>query len=97
MIENIINSRGNRVANQFRVSTAKGIYFQSYSSVVAFVDNNRKITLGRNWDYSNTTTKHLYNFFRSCGISFLNSKKEVLQAIKSGQIKENRTNNLIIK
>ena len=39
------NSSGNPVANQFVIYTDEGTYFQSYDSVIAFRDNNRRIIL----------------------------------------------------
>ena len=49
--------------NQFLLETEKGSYFQSYRSIVAFYNPyKRELTLGINWDYSNTTRKHLYIF-----------------------------------
>ena len=51
------------VPNQFIIKTNKGIYFQSYDTIIAFEDNNRKITLDRySWDYSRTTGKYRNQF-----------------------------------
>lgn len=47
--------------NQFVITTNEGVFFQSYDSVCAFV-TNEGLTLGRDWDYSHTTLKHLYIF-----------------------------------
>lgn len=39
------------------------IYLQSYNSTVAVIDGETDIvTLGRHWDYSPTTIKHVLNF-----------------------------------
>ena len=57
------NSSGNPVANQFVIYTDEGTYFQSYNSVIAFRDNERKITLDKYyWDYSRTTGKYRNKF-----------------------------------
>ena len=57
------NSSGNPVANQFVIYTDEGTYFQSYDSVIAFRDNNRKIILDSyHWDYSRTTGKYRNQF-----------------------------------
>ena len=50
--------------NQFEVYTDEGVYFQSYSSVVAFKPNNseEKIRVGVDWDYSRTTMKYVGQF-----------------------------------
>lgn len=39
------------------------VYFQSYQSLVATYDKKtHKLVLSKNWNYSNTTRKHLYLF-----------------------------------
>lgn len=47
--------------NQFIIRTDEGVVFQSYDSVIAIYKNG-VLTLGCDWDYSNTTRKHLYLF-----------------------------------
>ena len=62
-IQNLTNSRGNKVANQFEVITDKGIYFQSYNTMIVFIPNDNKPTqLGKDWKYSTTTSIHRNNF-----------------------------------
>ena len=71
------NSSGNPVANQFIIYTDKGTYFQSYNSVIAFRDNERKITLDEYyWDYSRTTGKYR-NQFLGEGIADTRAKIEL--------------------
>jgi len=49
--------------NQFVIETNEKRYFQSYDSLVAIYDKQKQtLLLGRDWDYSNTTKKHLYIF-----------------------------------
>lgn len=56
---------GGTVANQFIITTPEGRYFQSYDTVIAFVDNDGKVTLDKgNWDYSATTSKYRNVFLR---------------------------------
>ena len=82
-VKQLINRNGNPNANQFIITDGNRTIFQSYSSTCAIVEPN-KITFGRDWDYSNTTMKHLYTFLNDyCGVS-LNNSKEVRKAIKSG-------------
>ena len=61
--------------NQFVIKTDKGIVFQSYNSVIAIYENG-VLTLGKDWDYSKTTTKHLYLFINDYArrIDFLGVK-----------------------
>ena len=71
------NSSGNPVANQFVIYTNEGTYFQSYNSVIAFRDNERKITLDEYyWDYSRTTGKYR-NEFLGEGIADTRAKIEL--------------------
>jgi hypothetical protein len=50
---------GNPVANQFTVRTCDGLFFQSYHTIIAFRDNNGRVTLDESyWDYSRTTGKY---------------------------------------
>ena len=70
------NSSGKPVANQFIIYASDGNYFQSYNSVIAFRDNNGKITLDSYyWDYSRTTGKYR-NQFLGEGIADTRSKIE---------------------
>lgn len=53
--------------NHYIIEHKKDLYFSSYDSIVAEIENNcilgkEKIFLGTAWDYSQTTLKNLYNF-----------------------------------
>lgn len=85
MVTQLINDNGNPAANQFVIKTKKATYFQSYRSVVCKIDGIN-IVLSMNWDYSNTTRKHLYIFLRQNGYYSLSSAKEVRKAIKEGWV-----------
>lgn len=59
-VENMTTASGNTAPNQFIIGTPKGVYFQSYDTVIAFKPNNGKTVLDKNaWDYSRTTSKYL--------------------------------------
>ena len=85
MVRQLINANGNPAANQFVISTASAVYFQSYNSVVCRVDAHG-VTLSANWDYSRTTAKHLYIFLQQRGYGHLCNCNEVRKAIKSGEV-----------
>ena len=85
-VSNLINDNGNAASNQFIIRTPKAIYFQSYQSVVAKIDKNSNLILSENWDYSNTTRKHLYIFLRMYGYRELCSSKDMRQAIKNKEV-----------
>ena len=49
--------------NQFIMEDDKKMIFQSYDSIIPIYDKKKEnITLGKHWDYSRTTLKHLYIF-----------------------------------
>ena len=59
-IQNMTSSNGNKVANQFEIRDDNGnLFFQSYSTIIAKIDNNGQTFLdAEKWDYSNTTSKY---------------------------------------
>ena len=85
MVRQLITDNGNPAANQFIIKTKKATYFQSYDSVVCKLDGVN-IVLSTDWDYSNTTRKHLYMFMRQSGYYSLSSAKEVRKAISEGRV-----------
>lgn len=88
--------------NQFHIwDTTKAVdYLQSYNSLVVKVEINTTqeigqksryiITLGRDWDYSTTTSKHVYLFLEEyANISFYgvkNKRQYVNKLIQDGTI-----------
>jgi len=73
--------RGGTVANQFIIRTDDGRYFQSYSSIIAFIPNKagEKILLDEHyWNYSTTTGKYRNVFLGE-------DRKETEKRIKSGE------------
>lgn len=94
-VENMENSRGNVVKNQFLIKdTEKGtIIFQSYDSkVCTWSTHNKKLILnGDVWDYSNTTRKFFKQFLESyTNIKYI-SKQDFLKLL------ETKNNNIIIE
>lgn len=70
--------------NQFLIRNGKDTYFQSYESMVAhYNDDTKKLTLGKDWNYSNTTRKHLYLFIDYYTSIYLNNKKNKSSYIQS--------------
>ena len=77
-VANMKSNKGNKIANQFVIDTDEGIYFQSYKSIIAFCNNEGKVTLDEKfWDYSTTTGKYRNQFLNE-GIA------ETRKKIKSG-------------
>jgi len=79
----MINNRGNTAPNQFLIHTNKGVFFQSYSSIIAFkpYNSNKKTLIDyESWDYSRTTGKYRNIFLRE-------TKAETQKKIDSGVYK----------
>lgn len=80
-------------ANQFRIYGDGENCLQSYNSLVVKLDLNDNIILGRDWDYSTTTSKHVYMFLeeytRLNFYNVTNKRKYVNNLIKSGKIQYN--------
>jgi len=80
-VQNMVSDRGNNIANQFIIRTNKGRYFQSYNSIIVFIDNNNKVFLDEYyWDYSRTTGKYRNNFLNEY-------IEETRNKIKNGEYK----------
>jgi hypothetical protein len=79
-VRNMQSNRGNDVPNQFIIDTDEGIYFQSYSTIIAFESFETHITyLDRGkYDYSRTTSKYRNQFLGR-------TTKEVEAMIKDGR------------
>lgn len=80
-IESMISDRTRNAApNQFKIFTDDGVYFQSYSTVIAFKPFDGPLQLDRKkYDYSRTTAKYRNQF---TGLT----TKETEAKIKSGEI-----------
>lgn len=88
-VYNLINDNGNCSQNQIVVELSNGvIYFTSYSCPVCKIDKGEVTLHPIYWDYSRTTSKHLYIFLRSKGFC-VDNKKGVERRIKSGEFKVN--------
>ncbi len=63
-VENLVNSRGNEVINQFIITQSGEQTFQSYETTVAkrSLINGKIILDIKALDYSPTTSKHLATF-----------------------------------
>ena len=78
-VQNMRSKKGNLVPNQFEIFTDEGVYFQSYSTLIAFKPYGGKVQLDKNkWNYSCTTAKYRSSFLRE-------TTKETERKIKSGE------------
>ncbi len=84
--------------NQFLIYDSKNIIFQSYESTIAKIDKTRRtLTLFKNWDYSNTTRKHLYLFLTDFDIFINNITNELIYADNKRAYIQKLIDNKIIK
>lgn len=74
--------------NCYQINDGEWIYCQSYSSLVAMYSFERsKLVLGRKWDYSKTTLKHLKLFLNRLSSDYENvTKKDIAKLLDSGKI-----------
>lgn len=79
--QNMTSSNGNSIPSQFIIRDKNGRYFQSYQSIIAFIDYEGNVSLdAKTWDYSRTTGKYRNIFLGE-------TKKETEAKIKSGKYK----------
>ena len=71
-------SQFNEVKNQFIISTDKGVYFQSYNSIIAFKSKGNIYLDKQCWDYSTTTGRYRNQFLNE-------TEKETEKKIASGE------------
>lgn len=67
--------------NQFRIYGESKNIFQSYDSTIAIIKKGMLI-LGKNWDYSKTTLKHLYMFLNDYDFE-IDNKNYIYEALHS--------------
>lgn len=83
----LINDRGNAVNNQIVTTiNENGLIteiFTSYGVKICKRTHDGKVYLSKKWNYSPTTSKHLYIFLRRFGLPVY-SRKDVISMIKSG-------------
>lgn len=77
-VENMTSSSGQPVPNQFVINTSDGVFFQSYKSIICYIDNQGNTYLDENdWDYSRTTGRYRNQFLNE-------TKRETEKKIKKG-------------
>ena len=77
-VENMTSSSGHPVPNQFVINTSDGVFFQSYKTIICYIDNQGNTYLDENaWDYSTTTGKYRNQFLNG-------KKRETEKKIKEG-------------
>ena len=78
-VSNMLSPSGKAIPTQTNIKTADGVYFQSYSTLIAFENNNGDVFLDKKkWDCSVTTGRYRNIFLGE-------SKKETQAKIKSGE------------
>jgi len=82
--------------NQFIMHGEGKIIFQSYNSTIAIYQNGI-LTLGRHWDYSTTTSKHLYLFISDYVNILTDGGYSLKSELRNSTNKRKIINNLIEK
>ena len=78
-VENMTSNKGNKIANQFIIYDDDKVYFQSYNTKIAMIQDHYIELDAKYWNYSKTTSKYLNEFFKL----FMNiSPKEIKANIK---------------
>ena len=93
-ISNLVNERGNRVANQFKIENGNIVAFQSYDSIVceirpASMGFEKVVVFGKDWDYSRITIKYLGNFLKQNNLEYLAGAKNIREALERGYARHN--------
>lgn len=89
-IRNLTNTNGNAVKNQFVIENRNTVSFQSYESLICKIDHSggmgfsKVVTFGKDWNFSKTTSKHLFAFLTQQGLEILANKKTIEEAIDRG-------------
>ena len=76
-ITNLTSNKGNTIANQFEIRTETAVYFQSYRSIIAKIEDGKTYLDSIYWDYSKTTGKYRNQFLGE-------DKKQTEKKIKEG-------------
>lgn len=63
--------------NQFVIEDGRKTHFQSYNSLICTIDEKGHVTLYPDWDYSVTTSRHLYQFLREYTPHRVQNKRDV--------------------
>lgn len=90
LVSQFIGAKGNGVKNHFIITDGNRTTFQSYKSIVCEVVEDpsmgyeRLVRFGKDWNYSNTTTRHRNEFMRQMGLDILASTEAVREALERG-------------
>ena len=88
-VENMKSERtGKAVANQFVITDNEhnAIWFQSYTSVIALVNNGILFLDKNKWDYSRTTAKYRNAFVATYFDSKYASRDGIKEGVEDGKI-----------
>ena len=81
--------------NQFVITDGERIVFQSYDTTIAEINGDGKLKLFGDWDYSQTTLKHLYLFLFDYIHKIEQKTREKIQNIYYSTNKRKEIQNLI--
>ena len=96
-VENMTSANGNKVPNQFIITNGNTVTFQSYDSIICEIVKEPHmgfdclVRFGRDWDYSQTTRKYLYQFLHGNSLDELSTRKAIEDAIARGYCRTNES------
>lgn len=82
--------------NQFLIKSKGKTTFQSYNSIIAIIKNG-VLTLGKNWNYSQTTSKYLYLFIETYFYQLGNEQRKIFLNFEEEKNKKQFLQSLIDK
>lgn len=85
-VKNMYSPNGNKVANQFVITTENSEVFQSYNTIIAIKYNDGTVELDTAWECTRTTSKYRNIFLGE-------TTKETQKHIKSGEYQVTNLNN----
>lgn len=86
-VKNMKSENGNMVVNQFIIEGDGKTVFQSYNSmIVTILHNEKRIVIGKDYNYSRTTAKYRNLFFNRMNCPKLASLKGLQESIKNGSV-----------
>ena len=80
---------GREVANQFVITDEETnrVTFQGYDSEIITIDRDKKVmTVGKDWDYSQTTGRYRNSFMEDQGFWEMATTKDFRKYLKAGKI-----------
>lgn len=87
MTTQLTNYAGKIIANHYVITNDNGTFLQSYTTILAKIDKDKKLTVSKMWNFTKETRKCLYIFLTQNGLKQYSKKTAIYDGIESGDIK----------